>query len=312
VSDPQTNAIALRLVPVLAALLAIGAALVLLACLRTGPLNRTRLWTAYATEFGILAAILLPAYAGTRVLLLAFLVIAPLATRELFATLRPIGAAPWTALGVGVGAASLVVAALAGERALYAFVFAAVVPIVLGVGTLRRPAGSGNVKSTAATLFGVVYPNVLLAHVLLLERLDGGFGYVVLLFGLIEVNDSFALLVGTLVGGPRLWPRVSPNKTLVGSIAGFAATLGASRLLGFATPTLDAVALLGAGLLVAVLGQVGDLVASSIKRGAGVKDFGRLVPAQGGMLDIYDALIFTAPAFYGYIHLVVPALGSTA
>jgi phosphatidate cytidylyltransferase len=308
VGDPQATAVATRLVWVAALLLAIGGVLVVLGGVRTDARARARLWTAYATEFGILAVVLIPAYLGIAALLVASLAIAALATAELYATLQAMGATPWTRLGVGLGAASILAAALGGDAWLSGLVFGAAVPLLLGAGTLRRAAGRRTVDTTAATLLGVVYPGVLLAHVLLLERLDGGFGYVVVLFALVEVNDSFALVAGTLVGGPRLWPRISPNKTLVGSLVGLGATMAVSSLLGFAAPAMPAAALVGAGVLVALLGQVGDLVASSIKRDAGIKDFSSLVPAQGGVLDIFDAFIFTAPAFYWYVRWVLASL----
>jgi len=298
----------MRLLPVAGVLLAIGALLVVLGGMRTDASGRARLWTAYATEFAILAVVLIPAYLGIAALLAACLAIGTMAASELYAALQAIGASPWTRLGVGLGAASIVAAALGGDAWLYALVFGAAVPTLLGAEILRTAPPHRTVNMTSATLLGVVYPGVLLAHVLLLERLDGGFGYVVVLFALVEVNDSFALLAGVLFGGPRLWPRISPNKTLVGSLAGLVSTIAVALLLGFAAPSMPPAALVGAGVLVAMLAQAGDLVASSIKRDAGIKDFSRLIPAQGGVLDIFDAFIFTAPAFYWYVRWVVPSL----
>ena len=109
------------------------------------------------------------------------------------------------------------------------------------------------------------------------------------------------LLVGSLVGGPKIWRRLSPNKTVAGSLAGLGATIAGAGLLAFAVPALTATQVIAAGLLIALAGQAGDLVASSIKRMAGVKDFSGLVPVQGGVLDIYDALIFSSPVFYWYV-----------
>ena len=105
----------------------------------------------------------------------------------------------------------------------------------------------------------------------------------------------------SLVGGPKIWRRLSPNKTVAGSLAGLGATIAGAGLLAFAVPALTATQVIAAGLLIALAGQAGDLVASSIKRMAGVKDFSGLVPVQGGVLDIYDALIFSSPVFYWYV-----------
>ena len=96
--DPQATAVGMRLLPIVAVLLAIGAVLLGLIGLRGGAQRRARLWTAYATEFGMLAVVLVPAYVSLAALLAACLVIGVTATRELSATLRVAGATPWSRL----------------------------------------------------------------------------------------------------------------------------------------------------------------------------------------------------------------------
>jgi CDP-diglyceride synthetase len=230
----------------------LGAGLIVVAGRRRGPETSGRLWTAFRTEFLILAAVLVPAYLGAGPFLLSVAIIAGASVIELHRTLARTGLARWLR------------------------------PAVL-----------------------LVYPTLLAAHLASLNQMEDGFGYVAFLLALVEVNDSFALLAGTLVGGPKLWPRVSPNKTLAGSLAGLAATVAASGLLAFLVPAFSLPQALAGGLLIGIMGQTGDLVASAIKRAAGVKDFSSLIPAQGGVLDVYDALIFTAPFFYYYARLSV-------
>jgi phosphatidate cytidylyltransferase len=300
----NSTAVLSRLWPIVATGFLSGAVLIVLASIGKPRRVATRLWTAYATEVGILAAILVPAYLGVWALLLSALIIGVVSARELYGVLRRIGLAPRDWPGVVAGGCLIMIAAF-GSPAQFHAAFVGFALIIFVVAALRRPPGVGMVASGGATAAGVVYPCALLAYVLLLERLDGGFGYVVFLFCLIEINDSFALLVGSLIGGPKIWPRLSPNKTVAGSLAGLVATVVGAGLLAFAVPALTTAQALAAGFLVGVLGQAGDLVASAIKRRAGVKDFSALVPTQGGILDIYDALIFTAPAFYVGIQLVV-------
>jgi phosphatidate cytidylyltransferase len=300
----SSSAVLARLWPIMA--LAFGAGAILIVLASTGKPRRVakRLWTAYATEIGILAAILVPAYLGVWALLLSTLAIGIVSAGELYGVLHRVGLAPRSWLGMVAGACLLVVAAIGGEAPYHAALLG-VILVILVVAVLRRPPEVRGLASGGATVAGVIYPCGFLAYLLLLERLDGGFGYVVFLFCLIEINDSFALLVGSLIGGPKIWPRLSPNKTVAGSLAGLVATVGGAWLLAFAVPALTTGQALTSGLMLGVLGQAGDLVASAIKRRAGVKDFSDLVPAQGGILDIYDALIFTAPAFYLWIRYVV-------
>jgi phosphatidate cytidylyltransferase len=303
--DPSAAVLA-RLWPIVALAFGSGALLIVLASFGKPRRVAIRLWTAFATEIFILAAILVPAYLGIWALLVSTLAIGVVSARELYGALRRIGLAPRAWLGMVAGACLLVVAPL-GTEVQYHAALVGVVLVVLVIGALWRPSGVGLLASVGATAAGVVYPCGMLAYLLLLERLDGGFGYVVFLFCLIEINDSFALLVGSLIGGPKIWPRLSPNKTVAGSLGGLVATVGGAWLLAFAVPALSTEQALASGLLIGVLGQVGDLVASAIKRRAGVKDFSDLVPAQGGILDIYDALIFTTPAFFLWVRYVLTA-----
>ena len=132
-------------------------------------------------------------------------------------------------------------------------------------------------------------------------------GYTVIsILSIIWICDTAAYHVGMAVGRHKLFPRVSPNKSWEGAVAGFVfavlAALAAKFLvLGYLT-VANAVVL---GLLVGTLGQVGDLFESLLKRDAGVKDSSNLLPGHGGILDRFDSLLFVAPAAYIYIDFVL-------
>jgi len=126
---------------------------------------------------------------------------------------------------------------------------------------------------------------------------------VVLYYGLAEVNDSAAYLVGSSIGRHKIFPRLSPKKTVEGVIGGAVGTIAVAFALWFAVPDFGAWRLAGAGALIAVAGLAGDLFASRLKRRVGVKDYGEAVPTQGGVLDVFDAFIFVAPVFYYYVQL---------
>ena len=116
------------------------------------------------------------------------------------------------------------------------------------------------------------------------------------LLAAVWATDIGAYAVGRTVGGPKLWPRVSPKKTWSGLLGGVVA----AGIVGYATSRLlgndHALALIVAGFVVAVVSQGGDLAESAVKRHFGVKDAGTLIPGHGGLLDRVDGLITAAPA----------------
>ena len=136
-------------------------------------------------------------------------------------------------------------------------------------------------------------------------RLRFGFGWVILVFVVTWANDTFAYFAGRLFGRHKLLERVSPRKTwegfaggALGSVAG--ALVVRALLLG-PVPLWAALAVAAGG---AVLGPLGDLAESMLKRAAGVKDSGRLIPGHGGLLDRIDALLFVAPWVYAFAILL--------
>ena len=128
-------------------------------------------------------------------------------------------------------------------------------------------------------------------------------GHVVLvsLAAIIAACDSAAYFVGRSIGGPKLWPRVSPNKTISGSIGGLVAAMAATSLVASIFGIDDLADALIMGFLVGSLSQAGDLMESALKRQLGVKDSGSILPGHGGMLDRFDGYIFVIPAVYLYI-----------
>ena len=141
-----------------------------------------------------------------------------------------------------------------------------------------------------------------LALVWLRTRTPGGMEHLLWLFIVIWATDICAYLVGRSLGGPKLAPRISPGKTWSGLLGGVA---GASLLGGAAAVALGAGYWFAAavGGLLAIIGQAGDLFESALKRQAGVKDSGHLIPGHGGLLDRIDGLVFAAPVFAGLVWL---------
>ena len=126
------------------------------------------------------------------------------------------------------------------------------------------------------------------------------------MFGSIWVCDSAAYFAGTAFGRHKLFERVSPRKTWEGAIAGFIGAVavfvsGRVLLLPYMSLT-DAVI---CGVIVGLLGQIGDMVESLLKRDAGVKDSSGFIPGHGGVLDRFDSLIVVSPLIFFYLDFVV-------
>ncbi|MCE2611431.1 phosphatidate cytidylyltransferase [Flavobacteriaceae bacterium D16] len=118
------------------------------------------------------------------------------------------------------------------------------------------------------------------------------------IFILIWVNDSFAYLVGKTLGRHKLYPSISPKKTIEGSLGGFVFTLIAAYFMARYEPILDLIQWMVLAAVIVLTGSLGDLLESKLKRQAGVKDSGAILPGHGGMLDRLDSLIFAAPFAY--------------
>jgi len=165
-----------------------------------------------------------------------------------------------------------------------------------------RAAGPTRWQRVAVTLLGVCYVNWLLGHVLSLRALPDGLYWVLLLVWITWAGETAAYVVGTLIGRHKLAPVISPGKTVEGALAQFAASvLAALTASGWLFPGLQLRDALGVGVLLGVLGQVGDLAESALKRSVGTKDTGQVIPGHGGILDRIDGLLFNAPALFYYV-----------
>ena len=174
-------------------------------------------------------------------------------------------------------------------------------------------------SGAGAALFSAVYPNAMLATMVLAN----GFAQastlaLLLIFVISPVADTFAFVVGSLVKGKKLCPRVSPNKTVSGAVGGVVFGTAASILLYWLYTLTTGYVYAGvgaswsgtpwllfafAGLLCAVCTEFGDLVESIIKRKTGVKDMGKLLPGHGGVLDRIDGTLF-ASVFVWFVFVV--------
>lgn len=158
---------------------------------------------------------------------------------------------------------------------------------------------------------GLLYAGLPAVALIWLRQQPDGFALVMWTMGLVWATDIFAYVAGRAIGGARIWPAISPNKTWAGLAGGMAAASLFSALFGLAAGWPLAplfAALLGAGL--AILAQAGDFFESWLKRRAGVKDSGRLLGAHGGVMDRVDGLVPVACAVALWVGLSPGQLGA--
>ncbi|MGQ9507868.1 MAG: phosphatidate cytidylyltransferase [Thermodesulfobacteriota bacterium] len=162
-----------------------------------------------------------------------------------------------------------------------------------------------SVSNLALTFFGIFYIAFLLSHVTLIRNRADGKVWVLFLILTVWGGDVFALFSGTFFGRHKLYPKISPNKTIEGLIGAILGSILISLLFThFFLPSLNRgiCIILSAG--VGFLGQLGDFTESMLKRSARVKDSGSLFPGHGGMLDRLDSFLFSAP----FLHYTLPLL----
>jgi phosphatidate cytidylyltransferase len=192
--------------------------------------------------------------------------------------------------------------------------------VVITLRELLRESIEFPIYDIATTAFGVLYPGWMLLHLVLLRELPRELGlpylagshFLLYVFLIAWACDTGAYFVGLSIGRHKLIPRVSPKKSVEGAVGGLVAAVGAALwgrawfvrdAAGEPYLTLEQAVLLG--VLLGVLGQLGDLVESLLKRDARLKDTSDTIPGHGGILDRFDSLLFSAPLTYYFLRLVV-------
>ncbi len=167
-----------------------------------------------------------------------------------------------------------------------------------------------------STYFSLIYAPVMLSFVFLTRQLENGIYLVWMIFINSWISDTCAYLVGVMIGKHKLAPVLSPKKSIEGSVGGIVGSALVGALFGyFMDVTLETQQLVlilpivgGVG---SVISQVGDLAASAVKRNFEIKDYGKLIPGHGGIMDRFDSVIFTAPITY-FLIMILLEIGQTA
>ncbi len=259
--------------------------------------TKDRLQARLLSAAVLIPVLLLAIWAGGYWTAAAAALAALLALRELGTLMRAAGWRPLVYEGAAWGAAVVVVAPRSTILVLLALAAGAIATMVVAAVTRRSAAAVGDWAITAAAVAYVAAP--LTAIVLLREGEAGAAWLIVAFFGTFA-TDTGSYAVGKLIGRHQMAPRISPGKTWEGAagglLAGTGATVALIAVLGSIETALGAAALLGIGIALAA--QAGDLVESWLKRLAGAKDSGTLIPGHGGLLDRMDSLVPVFPLVY--------------
>lgn len=156
-------------------------------------------------------------------------------------------------------------------------------------------------RDVAYATLSFIYIPLLLMHLVMLRQTTFGVQWLVVLMLIVMSNDSLAYYSGRALGKHRLYPLVSPNKSVEGAIGGVVGSILGTLLARYTFfPQLSLTDALLTAVFIGILGQTGDLFESLLKRSFGVKDSGTIFPGHGGVLDRLDSIIFAAPATYYY------------
>lgn len=165
-----------------------------------------------------------------------------------------------------------------------------------------------NIIDVAITTFSCIFVPFMFSFIKLLLLLPHGRIYMILSFACSISTDTMAYEIGSRFGKHKLTP-ISPKKSIEGSVAGIIGAMIVTSVVAIVTNTyfdteFNIILIAIIGLILSIVGQIGDLAASSIKRYCGVKDYSKLLPGHGGILDRFDSILFIAPLMYAFIYVI--------
>lgn len=284
----------------------------------------SELWLRVITSAVLVPLILYVIAIGGLPFLAVMLCFILLGMREFYHLIENRGAQPHVGLGLAAGAAVAFLAYFGSEN--LAMLLMTALLLALMIAQLRKAQIHEALSSISGTFFGVFYVGWLLSHAIVLRQFydaaisrysiedvleagyvpDSGAFFLVFTLAVVVLCDAGAYFAGRRFGRRKLAPKVSPGKTVEGAlgglIAGMLGGVGVKGLFDFLWPELSAAfswqQVIPFALVLSVVGIVGDLVESLLKRDAEVKDAGSLLPGMGGVLDRIDAPLLAFPAMY--------------
>jgi phosphatidate cytidylyltransferase len=253
----------------------------------------------------ILIALVTAAVLNIWVFRLVIMAITVLGLYEFFTMLERKGISIYKYVGIGLG--SFVPLSIMFQFELtrkWELFFLVLALLLLTMMQFKRRQSQGAIVGISTTLFGILYVSWFFSFLVKIRLLDNGVGLLASLLIITKFGDIGAYLVGMSFGRTPLLPRISPKKSVEGSIGGLAfSVLGALLCKPMLPFSYGHLILVGIGL--GVLAQLGDLSESLMKRDCQIKDSAAIIPGMGGVLDVVDSVLFTAPVFYFYINIIL-------
>ena len=250
----------------------------------------------------IMLPLLLVLYFGGPVLIAACFLIGMMAVREFYNGFNEMGVKPSYVIAYVSTFALYAMNLLALDTKWYMlWFFGVVVASLLYLFKIEER----QLTDATATITGIFYVVFFSYHVVLVDQ-TGEYSMLIWLIILSAFGtDIMAYFTGVLIGKHKLCPKISPKKTIEGSIGGILGSVLLCGLFGYFFFDRILIHCIIFGVLGGVISQFGDLTASIFKRKMGIKDYGNLIPGHGGILDRFDSVLFTAPMVYYYIMLVL-------
>jgi phosphatidate cytidylyltransferase len=168
----------------------------------------------------------------------------------------------------------------------------------------QNPNKKNMVINIAITIFIAIYIGHFLSFLISIRSMPNGKIFIIFTLFATWLNDTFAYLFGVNFGKRHVFPNISPNKTLEGSIGGLLGGFFCGILFYFLIPSHLAI-MIALGIIAALCGQIGDLFESIIKRNFDVKDSGTIIPGHGGILDCMDSILFSIPVLYFFLEYFI-------
>jgi phosphatidate cytidylyltransferase len=239
---------------------------------------------------------------GGKVLTVALTIVSFIALKEFYGLFKRVDVFPFQAVGLVSGAVINVAIGFYGGTAL-AHVMGVMIACTLACFAIMIVQSRARILDLGVTLVGIVYVSLLMSMILMVYSLEEGNIIVWLIFVVAWLGDTLAYFIGINFGRHRLCPDISPKKSVEGAVGGLLGSVLGSVAFGIVVAELYGLGLgmlrlVCVGFIGGVMAQLGDLTASIIKRYAGVKDFGNLMPGHGGVLDRFDSILFTVPVVY--------------
>lgn len=266
--------------------------------------KKSELWSRTKSWYVLVACIAGPIIAGPYSTILAVTVLSIFCLREYARATGLFREHLITAL-VAVGILAVNFAAIDNWYNFYSALSPLITSLIAGVAILAdRPKGYS--QRVALGIFAFLFFGYGFGYMSFMTNDPNYRPILLMLFLTTELNDVFAYVCGHLFGKRKMSPNTSPNKTMGGAIGAIILTTIVVMVLGRVvfegTVMTSYPLLLALGLIIAAVGQLGDLMLSSIKRDIGIKDLGNVIPGHGGFLDRFDSLVLVTPAVFHFLH----------